>query len=461
MPGWRGAIRGTFCSRAAVAAAVISAAALACATPANATPIYLTPINISDAGEDAFEPQVVVDQSGNEHHVWTRWDGSNTRIQYRLRDQAGNFGPVQTVSAAGANASQPDIDIDDNGNAVAVWTRSQGAHLRVEAAGRPAGGSFGAVQTVSASGRNADKPHVSVDGAGKAVAIWILYDSGTSGSGVIQSAVRPAGGSFGGAVTISDEGQITTDPQVDSGPAVDANAVLIWSRSDGSTGRVQSARRKDVTGFPRPKGATPLRASLVPAYNACTTANRSHGPPLAHPSCNPPVRSSGPLTVGSPDANGFAANSVAFVRYSVLAGDPSTQADEADVSISVGITDVRNHPSGSDYSGRLLVTSQLKITDNANSAEMPEPGTTQEQPFQFPVQCNPTADTTRGGECNVTTTYDAIIPGAVTEVLRAIWALGQIQVKDAGPNGTGYAACPPTCGDGDETVFMRQGIFAP
>jgi hypothetical protein len=461
MPGRRGAVRGTFFSRAAVAAAVITAAALAWATPANATPLYLSPINISDAGQDAFEPQVVVDGSGNEHHVWTRWDGSNTRIQYRLRDQAGNFDPVQTLSAVGENASQPDIDVDNDGNAVAVWTRSYGASLRVEAAGRPAGGSFGAVQTVSASGRNADKPHVSIDDAGKAVAIWILYDNGSSGTGVIQSGVRPAGGNFVSVQTVSAEGQVTSEPQVDSGPAVDANAVLIWVRSDGTSGRVQSARRKDVTGFARPKGATPLRVSLVPAYNTCASSNRNHGPPLAFASCNPPIRSSGPLTVGSPDANGFAANSVAFVRYSVLAGDPSTPADEADVSISVSITDVRNHPSGSDYSGRLLVTSQLKITDNANSAEMPEPGTTQEQPFQFPVQCNPTADTTRGGECNVTTTYDAIIPGAVTEILRAIWALGQIQVKDAGPNGTGYAACPPTCGDGDETVFLRQGVFAP
>ena len=49
----------------------------------------------------------------------------------------------------------------------------------------------------------------------------------------------------------------------------------------------------------------------------------------------------------------------------------------------------------------------------------------------------------------------------MTERQRAIWALGQVQVKDAGPNGTGYASCPPTCGDGDETVFMRQGIFVP
>jgi hypothetical protein len=149
------------------------------------------------------------------------------------------------------------------------------------------------------------------------------------------------------------------------------------------------------------------------------------------------------------------------VRYSVLGGDASSPPDEADISISVGITDVRNHPSGSDYSGRLLVTTPLRITDNANAPEMPEPGTTQDEALEFPVQCAVTADTTRGGACSLSTTYDALIPGAVTERQRAIWALGQIQVKDAGPNGTGYAACPPTCGDGDETVFLRQGVFAP
>jgi len=149
------------------------------------------------------------------------------------------------------------------------------------------------------------------------------------------------------------------------------------------------------------------------------------------------------------------------VRLSVLTGDPANPPDDADVAISVSITDVRNHPSGSDYSGRLLVTSMLKITDNANAPERPEPATTQEQPLQFPVQCAVTPEATRGGTCNLTTSYEALIPGAVTERQRGIWALDQIQVKDAGPNGTGYAACPPTCGDGDETVFMRQGIFVP
>ena len=52
-------------------------------------------------GAGRIEPKLVVDQSGNEHHIWTRSDGSNTRIQYRMRDQAGNFDPVQTLSTAG------------------------------------------------------------------------------------------------------------------------------------------------------------------------------------------------------------------------------------------------------------------------------------------------------------------------------------------------------------------------
>jgi len=448
MPGRRGAIRSV----------LVSMMVLAWAAPASANPVFLSPIELSDAGQDAFEQQLVVDQSGNEHHIWTRYDGSNTRIQYRLRDQAGNFDPVQTISAAGRNASQPALDVDDDGNVVAVWTESQGSHVRVAAAARPAGGSFGSVQTVSAAGQNADRPRVSIDSAGKAVAVWVQY---ATANGQIQVATRPAGGSFGGIQTISDAGQDAFDAQVHSGPITDENAVAIWSRSDGSNLRVQSARRRDVIGFPRPAGASPLRASLVPAYNACTSANRTHGPALAFPSCNPPVRSSGSLTVGTPDANGFAVSSVSFVRLSVLTGDPANPPDEADVAISVGVTDVRNHPSGSDYSGRLLVTAMLKITDNANAAERPEPGTTQEQAFQFPVQCTVTVETTRGSTCNLTTTYDALIPGAVTERQRAIWALDQVQVKDAGPNGTGYAACPPTCGDGDETVFMRQGVFVP
>jgi predicted NUDIX family NTP pyrophosphohydrolase len=66
-------------------------------------------------------------------------------------------------------------------------------------------------------------------------------------------------------------------------------------------------------GYPRPKGATPVLLPLVLAYGACAPsgANRTHGPALSQPSCNPPVQSSGYVTVGTLDAN---SNSAQFVR---------------------------------------------------------------------------------------------------------------------------------------------------
>ena len=85
----------------------------------------------------------------------------------------------------------------------------------------------------------------------------------------------------------------------------------------------------------RPKGATPLRASLVPAFKACAAPNRTHGAPLAFPSCNPPVQTSNFLTIGSPDANGAGANSTGFVLLKVKPTSPE------DVLITSIGTDVR------------------------------------------------------------------------------------------------------------------------
>ena len=64
--------------------------------------------------------------------------------------------------------------------------------------------------------------------------------------------------------------------------------------------------------YARPKAATPLEVSLVPAYRACATPNRTHGrrsPPLLRPA-HPGL---GPATVGTPDANGQAPVSIGAV----------------------------------------------------------------------------------------------------------------------------------------------------
>jgi len=223
-------------------------------------------------------------------------------------------------------------------------------------------------------------------------------------------------------------------------------------------------------GYARPLAASPISTSLVLAYDQCTAPNRTHGPPIQEPSCNPPVRSSPMLTAGTFDANGADPQLVAQLHLGVVVGDPSTPGDQSDVGVAFDATDVRCAvtntacPSGqgSDYTGKLLARASLRMTDKLNGPDQDEPGTVKDTLIELPASCVTTAASTIGAHCALNTTMDALIPGVVREGKRAVWQLGQVTVRDAGPNGTGYGAgCPTACGDGDERTFLRQGIFVP
>jgi hypothetical protein len=428
---------------------------------AQASPLFLSAINISDPGQDGFEPQVSIDSNSNVHSVWTRSDGSFFRIQYSTRSASGSWSAPVTISASGQSSSQPQLDIDSSNNLLVVWTRFDGVNNRIQAAFKPSAGSFGAPVNVSDPGFDATDPQLDFDASNRALVVWQRYDGAKIR---VQGTIREAGptGAFQNEVTLSDPGEDALRPQSSAGANVDANGVIVWERSDGTNLRVQAARRRDYVGYVRPLVAATLRSSLVPAYNQCSGAgNRMHGPPLEFASCNPPSKSSTLLTVGTNDANGVGPTSKSSVKWKAILGDAATEANEADVQVEISITDVRNQTGLTDYTGRLGVRTDLQMTDQRNAPEMPEAGTSQTLPLEVSVQCTSTAATTTGGACIQTTSLNAVLPGAVVERRRASWALGQTIVRDAGANGTGYAACPPTCGDGDEKDFMRQGIFIP
>jgi len=233
----------------------------------------------------------------------------------------------------------------------------------------------------------------------------------------------------------------------------------------GALGMMVMATAASAT-HPRPVGATPLRASLVPAYNACTAPNRTHGPPLSFPSCNPPVQSSGSLTIGSPDANGAGANSVGFIKLNVKAGQPGLPED-SDVNIVASATDIRckagvaacgsaNSADGADYTGELEGTAQIRISDHWNAVAPgggPDAATVIDIPFPVVTPCTATAATGIGSTCAITTSANAVVPGAVKDTKRAVVEIGQLQVFDGGTDGV--AATDPN------TLFEVQGIFIP
>ncbi|MGH2979129.1 MAG: DUF7594 domain-containing protein [Solirubrobacterales bacterium] len=233
-----------------------------------------------------------------------------------------------------------------------------------------------------------------------------------------------------------------------------SDGVSFHSREAGTqSNRPQLVITFSNDAYARPRVASPMRASLVPAHEPCASPNREHGPPLAHPACNPPVQSSPGVTVGTSDSNGNAAASVGSVRHVVRAGDPTTPEDEADVMLEAQVTDVREAGTFLDYLGELQVRDTVRITDRGSGADHDEPATTEDLTLPVTVPCALTLDLAVGAICSLSTTLDAVVPGAVAENARSIWELGQIEVLDGGPDGD--ADTP------DNTVFARQGIFVP
>ena len=225
-----------------------------------------------------------------------------------------------------------------------------------------------------------------------------------------------------------------------------------------TTGTVRSPDWQPIpiNSYPRPKGATPTQVALVPTYAQCTAPNRTHGPPLAFPSCNAPAQASDELTVGTGDSNGRPTKSYGYMRYDAILGNPATPADEADVGITVDIRDIYEQGTLTDYTGELRARTSLRITDKLNTPHPGGPGaaTVSDASLGATVACVATADTTEGAHCNLLTTFDAIAPGTVTETRRSIWSLGAAQLDDGGADGD---ADTPA----DNTLFMTQGLFIP
>ena len=248
-----------------------------------------------------------------------------------------------------------------------------------------------------------------------------------------------------------------------------APALFVITADGSSESRVTNASgRSDFEpdwqpanlGYPRPKGATPLRVSLVPSYTRCTASNRTHGPPLAFGSCNPPSQTSPNITIGTPDANGAAANATGFALFSVQPG--SFPPVEADYGIQMSFSDVRcgagttacgpaNDRAGADYTGELQLEYVVRLTDKSPAFD---PKTVQDFTFGVQASCSATPTTTTGAACSVYTSANAVLPGSVRDGRRSIWQLSEVRVLDGGADGDAGTA-------GDNRPFATQGVFVP
>ena len=277
--------------------------------------------------------------------------------------------------------------------------------------------------------------------------------------------------------------RLTADSATDSEPAwsPDGSKILFRSSRDGNaeiyvmgTGGAAQTRLTTVSqfdghpdwqalapGYPRPAGATPIRVSLVPAYQECSAPTRVHGPPLAFASCNPPAQRSAHLTVGTPDANGAAATSIGSVRYGAVVGMPGLPED-SDVSIAFSLTDVRCRVSIVTCAGGAVRLHGRGRGDHGHPGHRPkqralagrgERGRHGDRLYARVRRA--LHGHRRGGRCDLLAHHvrERTLSGLVRDGKRMLIAMSQMQVHDGGADGL-VASTP-------NAVFAVQGIFVP
>ncbi|MGA1820950.1 MAG: hypothetical protein ACMUIG_00325, partial [Thermoplasmatota archaeon] len=192
---------------------------------------YIAELIETDNIDNAWDPQVAVDPTGNATVVWYQHDGTRYNIwsnRYNAGIGWGTAGLIETNNIG--DAAYPQVAVDPYGNAVAVWQHYDGTRVNIWSNRYTAGVGWDNAQLIETDNDGgAAYPQVAVDSAGNAVAVWYQFD-GTRNN--ICSNLFTAGVGWGTAELIetNDTGN-AYDPQVAIDPK--GNAVVVWYQIDG------------------------------------------------------------------------------------------------------------------------------------------------------------------------------------------------------------------------------------
>jgi PKD domain-containing protein len=243
---------------------------------------------LSGPGVNVGSPQVAVGRGG---HALVTWLPSNGEAVFnRYRSPAGAFGPVlRAVSNQGQPAGEfrsffaPDADVDDEGNAVAVWTRDAfrqsdtSDHYRMQLAALdaaaptltavsvPPAGTVGASVGMAAAATDRWSP-VAIDwsfgdGSG-AAGPAVTHAFGGPGAFTVQVTATDAAGNASSAarpVLVTAPAPPAPPPSPPSTPRIDSTVQSGWG-FDRGTGKKFFLYRLNVVAPPRGSAAQ-LRCS--------------------------------------------------------------------------------------------------------------------------------------------------------------------------------------------------------
>jgi hypothetical protein len=152
---------------------------------------WSAPVNLSKPGRNAREAQIAVDPQGDATAIWARSNGRDLVVQGAMRPAGGTWSaPVDISAHRGQGGFYPRLVVDSWGNATAVWKGydSNRHNLAIQAATRRPGGNWS--QPTDVSNRvtrqvGISEPKIAVDPQGFSTVAWVI---GARGGGIIQAA---------------------------------------------------------------------------------------------------------------------------------------------------------------------------------------------------------------------------------------------------------------------------------
>jgi len=138
--------------------------------------------NISPDGQSAVSPQVAMDNNGNAIITWYQYDASNYQIfksEYRGGVWTHPASLSDNISPAGQNAYIPQVAMDNNGNAIITWYQYDASNYQIfksEYRGGVWTNPSSLTDNISPNGQGADSHQVAMDNNGNAIITWVQYD---------------------------------------------------------------------------------------------------------------------------------------------------------------------------------------------------------------------------------------------------------------------------------------------
>ena len=179
-------------------------------------------------GSSGGDPRVDLDANGNGVAVWR--DPSDQSVWARRVAADGTLGsaiPVAPTDASGDFRQAPQVAVDGDGDAIVTWTRTIDAtdKDRIEARTISATGTLGSTLNLSGD-RKTGFPQIAVNDSGDAIVVW------SQGSGVIRAQLLGVDGTLGPARSVAPAGEGGTHSVGIDGSG---NAVVVWHTAADQT----------------------------------------------------------------------------------------------------------------------------------------------------------------------------------------------------------------------------------